>query len=174
MGVAREGQDVDQTCMFGVYLQRVQDGLYLQVRLDLLELDYHYMEYTAFIRNAHRLTTRRHPRISVSCTRTCTITTQAEGQRPIIHIPTGSYIYAFGAPSHTSSPLLRDLGWTVNDGEAWAIISGGGGRGKKIIFNVSLLIRLRVSSLKKKKLTSVDTLRKHSCCTSFGSWKPMG
>ena len=86
------------------------------------------------------LTTRRHPRISLSCTRTY-ITTPAEGQRPIVHIPTGSYIYAFGAPSHTRSPLLRDLGWTVNDGEAWAIISGGGGRGKKIIFNVSYSLK---------------------------------
>ena len=93
------------------------------------------MEYTAFLRNA---TTRPHPRISLSCSRTYT-TTQA-GQRPIVHIPTGSYIYAFGAPSHTRSPLLRDFGWTVNDGEAWAIISGGGGGGKKIIFNVSLSI----------------------------------
>ena len=75
--------------------------------------------------------TRRHPRISLSCTHTYT-TTQAESQRTIIHIPTGSHIYAFGAPSHTRSPLLRDFGWTVNDGEAWAITSGGGGRGKKL------------------------------------------
>ena len=54
---------------------------------------------------------------------------------PIVHhdtIPT--------APSHTRSPLLRDLGWTVNDGEAWAIISDGGGRGQKTIFNISLFV----------------------------------
>ena len=67
----------------------------------------------------------------MSCTRTYT-TTQVQDQRPIVHIPT--------APSHTRSPLLRDLGWTVNDGEAWAIISDGGGRGKKTIFNVSLFV----------------------------------
>ena len=97
---------------------------------------YVWMEYTAFIRNAHIFTTRR---ISLSCTRTYT-TTQVQDQRPIVHIPTGSEIYAFGAPSHTRSPLLRDLGWTVNDGEAWAIISDGGGRGKKTIFNVSLFV----------------------------------
>ena len=97
--------------------------------------------YMAFIRNAHFVTTRRHPRIALSRTRTyATDSTHAESQRPIIHIPTGSSIYAFGAPSHTRSPLLRDLGWTVKDGEAWAIISGGGGRGKKVIFNVSFCV----------------------------------
>jgi hypothetical protein len=101
------------------------------------------MEHRALIRNAYRsrISTRRHPSskflISQSCIRTYT-TTEAEGQRPIVHIPTGSSIYAFGAPSHTKTALLRDFGWTVNDGEAWAIISGGGGRSKKVIFNVSL------------------------------------
>ena len=125
--------------IFLIFSNRSQDDLYLQVRLDLLDLD--YMEYAAFIRNAHILTARRHPRISLSCTRTYT-TTQAEAQRPIVHIPTGSHIYAFGSPSQTRSPSLRDLGWTVNDGEAWAIISAAGGRGKKIIFNVSLSLKV--------------------------------
>ena len=69
-----------------------------------------------------------------------TYTTKGQHGHPIVHIPTGSYIYAFGAPSHTGSPLLRDLGWTMNDGEAWAIISGGGGRGKNIIFNVRFFL----------------------------------
>ena len=141
----------------------------LQIRLDLLELD--YMEYMAFIRNAHRLTTR-HPRISLSCQCQCTrtyTTTQVESQRPIVHIPTGSNIYAFGVPSHTRSPLLRDLGWTVNDGEAWAIISGGGGRGKKIIFNVRF-VTLNSQGFRLINNECVDTLRKYSCCTS-GSWK---
>ena len=66
-------------------------------------------------------------------------TTKGQLQHPIVHIATGSYIYAFGAPSHTRTPLLRDLGWTINDGEAWAVISGGGGRDKNIIFNVRSL-----------------------------------
>ncbi|KAF8802603.1 P-loop containing nucleoside triphosphate hydrolase protein [Phlegmacium glaucopus] len=103
------------------------------------------MKQTAFIRNANGsriITTRRHPSskilISPSCTRTYTTITQAKDRHSIIHIPTGSYIYAFGAPSHTRTPLLRGLDWNVNDGEAWAIISGGGGRGKKIIFNTLL------------------------------------
>ena len=96
------------------------------------------MEYTAFIRNAHILTSRR---ISLSCTScTRTYTTTLPDRRPIIHIPTGSNIYAFGAPSHTKSPLLRDIGWTVKKSEAWAIISGDGGRGKKIIFDVCFFV----------------------------------
>ena len=86
------------------------------------------MEYTAFIRNATR-------RISLPCTRTYTTT-----QRPIVHIPAGSKIYKFGAPSHTRCPLLHVSGWAVNDGETWAIISDDGGRGKQIIFNVSFCL----------------------------------
>ena len=99
------------------------------------------MELTAFIRNAHILTARR---ISLSYTPRSYTTTQADSnpsQRPIVHIPNGSKIYAFGAPSHTRSPLLLDVGWTVNDGEAWAIVSDGGGRGKKVIFNVSFSLK---------------------------------
>ena len=98
------------------------------------------MEQRAFIRNAYRsriITTRRQPGLKFLVSLRTYTTSQAEGQRPIVHIPTGSSIYAFGAPTHTQTPLLHDLGWTVNNGEAWAIISGGGGRGKKVIFNVS-------------------------------------
>ena len=103
------------------------------------------MEYTAFINNAYRSriiarATRQHQSSKIF-SQTCTYTTtQVEGRQPIVHIPAGSHIYAFGAPSHTKTPLLRDLGWIVNDGEAWAIISGGGGRGKNIIFNVSFCL----------------------------------
>ena len=93
----------------------------------------------AFTRNALILSARGHPRIILSFTRTyITTPTQAKGRRTIVHIPTGSEIYSFGAPSRTKSPLLRDFGWTVKDGEAWAIVSDSGGRDKKIIFNVSL------------------------------------
>ena len=103
--------------------------------------------------NAYRpriLTTRRHPTISLSCTHINTYTTtQAEDRKPIVHIPSGSCIYAFGAPSHTKTPLLRDFGWTVNNGEAWAVVSGGGGRGKNVVFDVEFftlfLNRKRVS-----------------------------
>ncbi|KAF8901898.1 P-loop containing nucleoside triphosphate hydrolase protein [Gymnopilus junonius] len=65
---------------------------------------------------------------------------------PIISIPPGSNIYAFGAPSHTRTPLLSHLAWTVNEGEAWAVVSGSGsgGGGKSAIFK-TLLGHTRIS-----------------------------
>lgn len=96
-------------------------------------------------------TRRRHPSSNLSISLSCTTRRYTTTTRPIVHIPAGSCIYAFGAPSHTRTPLLRDVDWTVNDGEAWAIISsGGGGRGKHIIFNVkSFLIFSRYSFVAK-------------------------
>ncbi|KIJ90822.1 hypothetical protein K443DRAFT_686475 [Laccaria amethystina LaAM-08-1] len=56
---------------------------------------------------------------------------------PIIHIPKAN-IYAFGASS-TTPPSLRDVEWTVNDGEAWAIVSSSrGGAGKSVLFQTLL------------------------------------
>ncbi|KAF8959254.1 P-loop containing nucleoside triphosphate hydrolase protein [Flammula alnicola] len=49
---------------------------------------------------------------------------------PIVKIPTGSNIYAFGTPSRTTAPLISNVDWTVQDGDAWAVISGTGGGGK--------------------------------------------
>jgi len=77
-------------------------------------------------RNLHRM--RR-------CCRNAT--TYARANRPIVNIPRGSQIYAFGTPSQTKSPLISNLEWTVNSGEAWAIISGSGGGGKGVIFKAS-------------------------------------
>ncbi|KAF9533359.1 P-loop containing nucleoside triphosphate hydrolase protein [Crepidotus variabilis] len=55
----------------------------------------------------------------------------------IVHIPSGSSIFAFGSPSQTKLPLIRDVDWTIKEGEAWAIISGAGG-GKGVVFKTLL------------------------------------
>ncbi|PPQ96386.1 hypothetical protein CVT26_004988 [Gymnopilus dilepis] len=58
--------------------------------------------------------------------------------KPIISVPPNSKVYAFGAPSQTRLPLLAfsESGWTVNEGEAWAVVSGvgTGGAGKGGVF----------------------------------------
>ncbi|KIJ91435.1 hypothetical protein K443DRAFT_14390 [Laccaria amethystina LaAM-08-1] len=47
-------------------------------------------------------------------------------------------IYRFGASSSTP-PFLRDVEWTVNDGEAWAVVSSlRGGSGKSVSFETLL------------------------------------
>ncbi|KDR69798.1 hypothetical protein GALMADRAFT_145195 [Galerina marginata CBS 339.88] len=52
----------------------------------------------------------------------------------IISIPPGSNIYPFGAPSQSRVPLVSQISWKVEEGEAWAVISGTGGGGKGAIF----------------------------------------
>lgn len=47
----------------------------------------------------------------------------------------GSNIFAFGTPSETKTPLLRDFGWSIEQGEAWAVVSGSG-LGKSTVFKV--------------------------------------
>ena len=57
--------------------------------------------------------------------------------QPIICIPPGSRVYAFGSASQSGTPLIRDFDWTVQDGEAWVVISGTG-REKTNIFKASI------------------------------------
>ncbi len=53
---------------------------------------------------------------------------------PVIRIPSGSHVYAFGTPSATSKPLISNLNWNVREKEAWAVVSGTGGGGKGSLF----------------------------------------
>lgn len=56
--------------------------------------------------------------------------------KPIIHIPKSSSIHPFGDPSN-QRPILRDVEWTINEGEAWAVMSASSGdTGKRAIFRV--------------------------------------
>ncbi|KAF8161590.1 P-loop containing nucleoside triphosphate hydrolase protein [Crassisporium funariophilum] len=64
--------------------------------------------------------------------------TDAQSNRLIISIPSTSNIYAFGSPSRSRTPLLRDISWTVEDGEAWAVVSSSGGNGKGVVFKTLL------------------------------------
>jgi len=43
--------------------------------------------------------------------------------QPIICISPGSCVYAFGSASQSGTPLIQDFDWTVQDGEAWVVIS---------------------------------------------------
>ncbi|EDR07846.1 uncharacterized protein LACBIDRAFT_298087 [Laccaria bicolor S238N-H82] len=64
---------------------------------------------------------------------------------PIIHIPKAN-IYPFGA-SQSTPPALNSIDWTVDEGEAWAVVSRSrGGRGKSILFQ-TLLGNNRISPL---------------------------
>lgn len=58
---------------------------------------------------------------------------QLNTSSPIIHIPK-SNIYRFG-DSNKSSPVFKDLEWTVRDGENWAIV-GPAGSGKSMVLEV--------------------------------------
>lgn len=55
----------------------------------------------------------------------------------IVHLPSGSEIFAFGTPSQTRKPLIKQIDWQVREGETWAIVSGAG-PGKTHIIKVSL------------------------------------
>jgi ABC-type protease/lipase transport system fused ATPase/permease subunit len=56
--------------------------------------------------------------------------------KPIICIPKSS-IHPFGDPSN-QRPILRNVDWTINEGEAWAVMSASSGdSGKSAIFQVS-------------------------------------
>lgn len=54
----------------------------------------------------------------------------------IIHIPKAN-VYRFG-DSNASKPLFRDLEWTVNEGESWAVVGSGSGA-KTALFQASLI-----------------------------------
>ncbi|KAF9045131.1 P-loop containing nucleoside triphosphate hydrolase protein [Panaeolus papilionaceus] len=58
--------------------------------------------------------------------------------RQIVHIPEHSDIFAFGAASSIRDPLIHDVSWTVNEGEAWAVVSGAGSSGKSAVFKTLL------------------------------------
>lgn len=100
--------------------------------------------------------------------------TNGSVNRPIVNIPPGSQIYAFGAPSQTKSPLISNLEWTVNSGEAWAVISGTGGRGKGVIFKASFQIN-PVYRRRNLPRYNTDSLRSHTAVATFtrqlgGGW----
>lgn len=60
--------------------------------------------------------------------------------KPIIHIPKSSSIHPFGDPSN-QRPILRDVEWTINHGEAWAVMSASSGdSGKRALFRVRLFL----------------------------------
>lgn len=55
--------------------------------------------------------------------------------KPIIRIPKSS-IHPFGDPSN-QRPILQNVDWTINEGEAWAVMSASSGdSGKSAIFQV--------------------------------------
>ncbi|PPQ85672.1 hypothetical protein CVT25_002139, partial [Psilocybe cyanescens] len=64
----------------------------------------------------------------------------ATNTRPLISIPAGSNIFAFGSPSQTRNPLISRINWHVEEGQAWAVVSGTGGGGKGLIFKASTLL----------------------------------
>lgn len=58
--------------------------------------------------------------------RKASISARTVSNQPIVDIPPGSNVYAFGS----TNPLLRNFMWKVQEGEAWAVVSGiGGGKG---------------------------------------------
>jgi len=63
--------------------------------------------------------------------------------QPIICIPPGSRVYAFGSASQSGTPLIQDFDWTVQDGEAWVVISGTG-KEKTNIFKVSITFLVHI------------------------------
>ncbi|RDB20786.1 hypothetical protein Hypma_012311 [Hypsizygus marmoreus] len=60
---------------------------------------------------------------------------------PIIHIPKAD-VYRFGDPN-AARPIFRDLQWTINEDEAWAVI--GSGSGEKATLFQMLVGHLRLS-----------------------------
>ncbi|KAH9949298.1 P-loop containing nucleoside triphosphate hydrolase protein [Amylocystis lapponica] len=58
----------------------------------------------------------------------------ADTQVPILHIPHSS-VFDLGAIS-SAQPLIRDLSWTIQPGEAWAVIGTAAGSNKYSLFNV--------------------------------------
>lgn len=64
-----------------------------------------------------------------------TIHKQHNAQSVIVHIPK-SNVFRFG-DSNNASPIFRDLEWTVNEGENWAIISMSGSQ-KAVLFQVRM------------------------------------
>ncbi|OCH89415.1 P-loop containing nucleoside triphosphate hydrolase protein [Obba rivulosa] len=51
---------------------------------------------------------------------------------PILHIPKSS-IYAFGE-TPPADPVLRDVSWTIQPNEAWAVLGSGSGSSKTALF----------------------------------------
>ncbi|KAF5346859.1 hypothetical protein D9756_010558 [Leucocoprinus leucothites] len=68
---------------------------------------------------------------------------RAYSTKPIIHIPKSSSIHPFGDPSNRL-PVLRDVEWQVNEGEAWAVMSASSGEGGKRALFRTLLGHLRI------------------------------
>lgn len=58
----------------------------------------------------------------------------------VIHVPK-SNVFQFGDPN-SASPVLRDLQWTVNEGESWAVVASGSGGQKTTLFKVRILFYL--------------------------------
>ncbi|KAJ3570797.1 hypothetical protein NP233_g4173 [Leucocoprinus birnbaumii] len=71
---------------------------------------------------------------------------RALSTKSIIHIPKSSSIHPFGDPSNRL-PVLRDVEWRVNEGDAWAVMSASSGdNGKRALFR-TLLGHLRVLTI---------------------------
>lgn len=67
-------------------------------------------------------------------------------QDVILTIPKAN-VYRFGDPN-TASPVFRDLEWSVNEGESWAIIGSGSGE-KTSFFQVGGLLHLLCQSIER-------------------------
>ena len=88
---------------------------------------------------------------------------------PIIHIPKAN-IYPFGA-SPSTPPSLKSVEWTVNEGEAWAVVSSSrGGAGKSILFQVFLSL---IHKLNNQPSESKDTRRKQPHIASTSLSRPI-
>jgi ABC-type iron transport system FetAB ATPase subunit len=77
--------------------------------------------------------------------------------KPIIRIPKSS-IHPFGDPSN-QRPILQNVDWTINEGEAWAVMSASSGdSGKSAIFQVRPELSVcEISSL----IENLKTLQGH-------------
>lgn len=59
-------------------------------------------------------------------------------QNAVIHIPK-SNVFQFG-DSNSAFPVFRDLYWTVNEGESWAVIASGPGGHKTTLLQVRIFV----------------------------------
>jgi ABC-type molybdenum transport system ATPase subunit/photorepair protein PhrA len=55
-------------------------------------------------------------------------------QDVVIHIPHAD-VFRFG-DSNKASPVLKDVDWTVNEGEIWAVVGYGSGGPKTAVLQV--------------------------------------
>lgn len=83
-------------------------------------------------------------------------------QDVVNHIPHAD-VFRFG-DSNRASPVLKDVDWTVNEGENWAVVGSGSGGPKtavlqvRKVFTISHLIFLVINLVPKSFPASTITL----------------